>query len=216
MSDWYDQHRDWRGAMTDFLALVHPLLDESDPAPNERLIRNYVQLDILERPVRQGKEAYFGIRQAVEFVVARRLLREGWPLAKIAEFNRTHELDALLELLPEARPKTAAEQLALRYRAQTSTAGCSVAEKSPTPFLQHSANWARRTINSRDALKALGNSSGEPQRSTVLKLTLTPWCELLIDRERLSQVAPDDLESLVDTLTHVLHSELRTARRNLK
>ncbi|MFN2428175.1 MAG: MerR family transcriptional regulator [Candidatus Binatia bacterium] len=52
---------------------------------NERLVRHYVQIGVLTPPEREGREAIFGVQQIAEFLAARRLLSEGWPLAKIGE-----------------------------------------------------------------------------------------------------------------------------------
>jgi hypothetical protein len=109
MRDWCSEQAGWRGTAAELAEVVRDLLEtlnlaDAQVIPNERLVRNYAQQGILQKPVRMGKEAYFGVRQVIEYLVARKLLAEGWPLAKIAEFNQTTDLNELLDLLPRPRP----------------------------------------------------------------------------------------------------------------
>ena len=59
-------------------------LTSSKPPPrrdagsaNEHLVRHYVQVGVLTPPEREGREAMFGLRQVVEFLAARYLLKDG-------------------------------------------------------------------------------------------------------------------------------------------
>jgi hypothetical protein len=225
MRDWCAQHRGWQGTAAELAEQARGLLAglglaEAGVVPNERLVRNYMQLGILERPVRTGKEAYFGVRQVVEFVLARKLVAEGWPLAKIAEFNRTHDLDALLGLLPENRKRTEAERLVAKFRQASRGAvppppsiDPGPAAQAPSLFLSHSAEWTRRRTATREALRALGNASGEPEKSSLLKLALTPWCALLIDPDRLQGLSMENLDQLGEAIAQTLREELQSLRR---
>src|SRR5215831_20249468 len=105
MRDWTDRYRDWEGTaaeLADEAAAIAEEIRISDGdaerggdaesraswRPNERLVRHYVQVGILGRPERAGKEAHFRFRQLVELLATRVLLNDGWPLAKIAGFVR--------------------------------------------------------------------------------------------------------------------------------
>ena len=80
-----DDLADWRGTADELAAKCNeilatmPLLAEDAGAANERLIRHYVQVGVLSAPEREGREALFGLRQVVEFLAARYLLKDGWP-----------------------------------------------------------------------------------------------------------------------------------------
>ena len=226
MHEWYIQYSHWQGTAAELADLIQTLLtkvglDDESVIPNERLVRNYMQLGILDRPERSGKESYFGARQVIEFLVARKLIRDGWPLAKIGEFNRTHELGDLLALFPESRPMTEAEKLVTQLRFEskqllenskpmksaTSTSG------SPT-FLMHSADWSKRKSSARDVLRLLGNTTGQPVRQGLVKLSLTAWCEVLVDLEQLRKLPIESLDELGQTIAQLLREELQSTRRS--
>ena len=225
MRDWCSQQADWRGTAAELAEVVRDLLEKLDLVdaqviPNERLVRNYVQQGILQKPVRVGKEAYFGVRQVIEYLVARKLLAEGWPLAKIAEFNQTNGLDELLDLLPRRRERNEAEKLVARFRRSAVAEPTNQAPQampaivpSPSPFLSHSAERAKRKSTARDHLRSLGNPTGEATRHGLVKLTLTPWCELLIDPEGLQGLSPEVLDDMGETIAQVLREELLIQKR---
>ena len=123
-----DELADWRGTAADLadkcnevLAGVPSLTDDAGSA-NERLVRHYVQVGVLTAPEREGREALFGLRQIVEFLATRYLLKDGWPLAKAAEIVRTTDVTGLAQLIPSERPRTRAEEVAAKYREVRSAA----------------------------------------------------------------------------------------------
>ena len=117
-----DELADWRGTAAELadkcnevLAGVPSLTDDAGSA-NERLVRHYVQVGVLTAPEREGREALFGLRQIVEFLATRYLLKDGWPLAKAAEIVRTTDVTGLAQLIPSERPLTRAEEVVAKYR----------------------------------------------------------------------------------------------------
>ena len=117
-----DDLAQWRGTaaeladrLNEVLAGIPSLTDQAGTA-NERLVRHYVQVGVLTAPEREGREALFGLRQVVEFLAARYLLRDGWPLAKVAEMVRASDLDGLAGMIPTERPRTRAEEVVAKYR----------------------------------------------------------------------------------------------------
>lgn len=117
-----DDLAQWRGTaaeladrLNEVLAGIPSLAADAGSA-NERLVRHYVQVGVLTAPEREGREALFGLRQVVEFLAARYLLRDGWPLAKVAEMVRATDLDGLAGMIPTERPRTRAEEVVAKYR----------------------------------------------------------------------------------------------------
>ena len=117
-----DELADWRGTAAELadkcnevLAGVPSLTDDAGSA-NERLVRHYVQVGVLTAPEREGREALFGLRQIVEFLATRYLLKDGWPLAKAAEIVRTTDVSGLAQLIPSERPRTRAEEVVAKLR----------------------------------------------------------------------------------------------------
>ena len=117
-----DDLADWRGTaaeladkLNEVLASIPTLADDAGSA-NERLVRHYVQVGVLTAPEREGREALFGLRQVVEFLAARYLLKDGWPLAKAAEMVRATDINGLARMIPTERPQTRAEEVVAKYR----------------------------------------------------------------------------------------------------
>lgn len=99
-----EQYKNWRGTaaeLADTAAEWLGSLGLDEQRLNERLVRYYVQDGVLSRPEREGREAKFGFRQLLEFVVARKLAADSWPLAKIASWNRGADEKALLDLIDD-------------------------------------------------------------------------------------------------------------------
>ena len=190
-------------------------LKEEVGAANERLIRHYVQLGVLSQPVRHGREALYGARQVLEFVIARYLLRDGWPLAKIAELVKTYDLpDSRLPSEEVASP-TAAERALARIRRTETLASKPTASEPAVPGIAstsvgRAAEIATRRIDLGDKLRTLGNPLGTPTRSELVRLQLTPWCTVDIDLARLRRLGPNTPELLGQALTQILLDERLT------
>jgi hypothetical protein len=212
-----DELADWRGTAAELaekcnevLAGVPSLIDDAGSA-NERLVRHYVQVGVLTAPEREGREALFGLRQIVEFLATRYLLKDGWPLAKAAEIVRTTDVSGLAQLIPSERPRTRAEEVAAKYRevratAASSRAAVQQAMKLETP-LSVAADISRRRVSLEDNLKALGNLAGRPERSRIVRIELTPWCHVNVDARQLSEMSDETPAILGAALTQALQEE---------
>jgi hypothetical protein len=211
MSDWKMSYRHWEGTaaeLADFAAQVLKALNvpEDSPTPNERLVRNYVQLGILERPERRGKEAHFGFRQLVEFLAARALIADRWPLTKIAEFVRTSSLEALLDLVPESKPSNRAQELVARFKCMAP-----LTRDMPPPHtavMAQSVGITKTRQSLRETLEALGNAGGRPERREAIQISLTPWCQVHIEAHALQRMTAETIELLGQALTQTLLEEL--------
>jgi DNA-binding transcriptional MerR regulator len=117
-----DDLAQWRGTAAELADRLNavltdiPSLADDAGSANERLVRHYVQVGVLTAPEREGREALFGLRQVVEFLAARYLIKDGWPLAKVAEMVRATDLDGLAGMIPTDRPRTRAEEVVAKYR----------------------------------------------------------------------------------------------------
>lgn len=135
-----DDLADWRGTAAELAEKLNgviagiPALASDAGSANERLVRHYVQVGVLTAPDREGREALFGLRQVVEYLAARYLLRDGWPLAKVAEMVRATDLAGLAGMIPSERPRTRAEEAVAKYRrGRTADAPASVCSRSEEP-----------------------------------------------------------------------------------
>jgi DNA-binding transcriptional MerR regulator len=85
---------------------------------NERLLRHYVSMNVVDRPVRSGRDAIYGFRQLLQYLTARRLLKQGFSLSKIAEFTSVVPTSSLSDALIEAPHRSDAELLVAAFKAR--------------------------------------------------------------------------------------------------
>ena len=72
---------------------------------NERLVRYYVAEGIIDRPQREGREAYYNFRHLLQLLTARRMLAAGIALTVIGKYSRSSTTLSLEEGLYKALPK---------------------------------------------------------------------------------------------------------------
>lgn len=97
--------KSWRGTAAELALTTAGYFHElgwADPKLNERLVRFYVQKRVISPPERESGEAGgFSYRHLLELVVARELVRDRWPLEKIATLIRGADEKALLDLVDD-------------------------------------------------------------------------------------------------------------------
>jgi hypothetical protein len=226
--DWTDRYRDWEGTAAELADVATEIAAEiriSDGdmqkgsgsggmwRPNERLVRHYVQIGILGRPERAGKEAHFRFRQIVELLATRVLLNDGWPLAKIADFARLTDDDSLLGLLPKSGPLTPAQELVRKFqRGGFSEEGTvyrhARASKAPPP-----ASPMQQSVDHLKRRQEAFPDGAPPEVETWLRIELTPWCHVYIEREAAHQTPPELIERLSRVLTEALIEFIRRGDR---
>ena len=86
---------------------------------NERLLRHYVSLSVVDRPIRRGRGALYGYRHLLQFLTARRLLLRGFSLAKIAEYTSIVPTQDLANALVSTPNSGEAELLVNAYEIST-------------------------------------------------------------------------------------------------
>ena len=109
-------------------------LDQEATEGNERLLRHYVSMGVVDKPSREGRDALYGFRHLVQFVAARRLLAEGFPLAKIAKYTGAVPTDALTAYLEKSDRTSEAELLVAAFRSE------SPAISTPNPVSRKSSS----------------------------------------------------------------------------
>lgn len=216
-----DDLADWRGTAAELadrlnavLTSIPSLADDAGSA-NERLVRHYVQVGVLTAPEREGREALFGLRQVVEFLAARYLIKDGWPLAKVAEMVRATDLDGLAGMIPTDRPRTRAEEVVAKYRrgrpleapASARAPTNNLSQRVSAAPLARAAGITRRRVSLEENLKALGNTTGRADRSRIVRIELTPWCHVHVDAATLGEMSEDTPETLGAALTQALQEE---------
>jgi hypothetical protein len=171
------------------------------------------------------------LRQFAEFLAARYLLKDGWPLAKVAEIVRTSDVAGLQQLIPSDQPRTPAQEVVSKYRSghvaasapprsaalskgvAMESAGTTLrkvgapltqaAARSGTP-LARAADISRRRVSLEENLKSLGNPRGMTLCSPTVRIELTPWCHVQMDASELNEMSEDTASILGAALTQAL------------
>jgi DNA-binding transcriptional MerR regulator len=198
-----DAYASWQGTaeqLADVAAKELAATEVPDAPLNERLIRYYVTMGLLDPPARRGKEALFGVRQLMQLMAVRKLLSERFSLSQAREMFRVtdwSQVDAAADLLPRpvSKAPTQAEQTVARLKMEA----LSLASPSPMQRLRQSRQQLRMGAPAPAPAQA-GAAGPRP----VLRLTLTDWCEVLADPERIDSLADERAEELGKALTTAL------------
>jgi hypothetical protein len=192
---------------------------DASSGPNVRVLRDYAQRGIVSRAERHGKEAIYGYRQLLEFVAARLLVADGWPLAKIAE-HFAHIADAELHhLISGDTGSNRALAVAQRLRSETQLASrprqdashsfrseyrgpaADQPVRSSDDFRARAARLSGIQSEMRDALRRLGLPEDGPAIEQLTLLAIAPWCQVLVESRRLQRLTIDEAEEIGRAVT---------------
>jgi len=197
-------------------------LVDASAEPTVRVIRYYAHQGIVSRAERrQGvKEAIYGIRQLLEFVAARVLVADGWPLAKIAE-HFAHIADGeLRNLISGDQGGNRALAVVRRLRGETRLAPGKPGKPSRTPSLDPSKEFRERAARlsgiqneMRETMRRLGLPENGPATEQLTLLAVAPWCQVLVENHRLSRITIEEAEEIGRA---VAASLLTVSKRGIK
>jgi hypothetical protein len=202
---------------------AHPE-SESSKELNVRLIRDYVVREFIPRPERVGREARFGLDHLVQLLAVRLLLRsQRWSLPAIkASFATTSTEELLNGLLAPVRSRIEAEYrkatATVQTQAQPASKGVRMPELNPAQLLieQFKASKQPRARSLEMPLFSRVESSppsaaSPPSQQTIasrkLHVELEPWCEVVIDAQRMNSLTSDEVERLGEALKSRLKNE---------
>ena len=212
----FAKFKDWNGDASELAQLAGKILSarglgETLAEPNVRLLRDYAQRGIVSRPARHGKEAIYAYRQLLEFIAARVLVADGWPLAKIAEHFAHIDDVELLNLIAGDGGKNRARTAIERIRSETQFAqardrthpiGDKSAMQSPsTQFRERAARLTGIQVEMQSALRRLGLPEDGPAVEQLTLLAVAPWCQVLVESRRLSRITIEEAEEIGRAVT---------------
>jgi len=225
-----DTYKDWQGNGDELARLAGEILsaeglpDDRDTL-NIRLIRDYTQRGIIGRPERHGKEASYDFRHLIQLVAARVLVADGWPLGKIGEHFSYASEDDLRLLIPseeKGNKALAAARRLLREKASESTHEQQSMElfpqkskakphrreatTGPTRFRERAAHQTRMQLELRTALQNLGLPAEAPAVEQLTLIAIAPWCQVLVETDRLARITVDEAEEIGRAITASLLS----------
>ena len=177
-----------------YLPSVDPNRSHTPEAINLRLVRYYTTQGVLDRPLRQGREARYTYRQLLQVLVVRRLLGEGYStsaLQPITIEKSNTDLEALLQGGMQLTIETANPALAFLQSVQTRTPDASAAMPVQSP-----AAPAPRDL-------ALQDSSAPSRWQRIVVL---PGLEIHIKEDFVSPSTPQERENLLQLIAQRLSS----------
>lgn len=103
-----EHYRDWTGSGDELAQVAGELLAQDkrtaqQTPPNLRVLRDYQQRQIVSAPDRQGREAVYDFRHLIQFLTARVLVADNWPLRKIASAVPNFGSEELVSILKDGR-----------------------------------------------------------------------------------------------------------------
>jgi hypothetical protein len=141
------------------------------------------------------------------------LLNDGWPLAKIADFVRLTGEDGLLGLLPNSAPAptpppTRAQELVRKF--QHGGSGEESAQYGPAA---RPVNPMHQSIDHLRRRQEAFPDGALPEVETWLRIELTPWCHVYIEREAANNTPFEMVERLSRELAQALIEFIRRGNR---
>ena len=124
----------------------HNWLIDADKT-NERLVRYYVTVQVLDKPTRVGRDASYQYRHLLQLLIARRMLDKGFNLATIAEHNQKASTSELAEkLISRDLEITDAQALIKKFKSSSSNDKNTFTKNSnsSTGLGSKSVDWIKR------------------------------------------------------------------------
>lgn len=124
----------------------HNWLIDADKT-NERLVRYYVTVQVLDKPNRVGRDASYQYRHLLQLLIARRMLDKGFNLATIAEHNQKASTSELAEkLISRDLEITDAQALIKKFKSSSSNDKNTFTKNSnsSTGLGSKSVDWIKR------------------------------------------------------------------------
>jgi hypothetical protein len=192
---------------------------------NVRLIRDYVVREFIPRPERVGRESRFGLDHLAQLLAVRLLLRgQKWSLPAI-KASKTSTEDLLNGMLAPVRSLIEAEYRKATGAAQSRTQGLVAGQSHQTPqlnpaqlLIEHfkAAEHPQaktlgmplfsKTVRASPSAASLAMQQASGT-SSKLHVQLEPWCEVVMDAQRLKSLTPEEVERLGEALKSRLHDE---------
>jgi hypothetical protein len=197
---------------------------------NVRLIRDYVVREFIPRPERAGRESRFGLDHLVYLLAIRALLRsQKWSLPAIkASFSATSREELLSGTLQPVRHRIEAEyEKAKRVGNKRSASSADQAVtpdlnpaqlliqqfKAARPRREPTSVLANRQIAPRELLSRPSPKAAPQTLANIgrkIHIELEPWCEVVIDAQRINSLTREEIERLGEAMKSCLKNE--TAR----
>ncbi len=189
--------------------------EQDDSKPSARRIRFYVSEGVLDKPERRQKEAVYGYRHIVQYLAARWLLKDGWPLAKVAVETRNLSNEALLALAFSPHPDPTSEVAPDRIDAARAPSTAHEPQAIAREVAARQLALSERVGAMSRALEPLGGDAQTAAPRETLRLDLADWLSITVDRDRVDALTEEQTQAVGDALVRAL-TNARLDRANRK
>ena len=173
---------------------------------NPRLVRYYTTQGVIDRPLRQGREARYTYRHLLQLLVVRRLLPEGYSTAAIQPIaaKANGDLEALLQGGVQLTVEAANPALAFLQSVQSRSAP---AARSKVRSQSPSAPAARAMAPPPAASPAPTGMAPPPlPPAQWRRVTVLPGLEVQVRADFVPPSTPQELENLLQLIAQALKS----------
>jgi DNA-binding transcriptional MerR regulator len=178
------------------------LASAKDLGKRIRVIRDYARRGILSDAPRRGKELFYDAAHLRELVAARLLAADGLSLSAIAAQWQSDPDVILMTLgmLP-ADNKALATWQSMQVRDKGPALRSAPAEASRTYFMRSAGATRGRGVRLRELLTRLGSPARFPKLSDTVRIDVTDWCTVLIDKHKLQDLSGSESDDLAGAIS---------------
>ena len=186
--NWEQKYCEWKGTAQELAELAKRVMDsigmnDADVEPNERLVRHYVQLGILHKPERRGRESLFRVHQLAQYLAARNLVATmGLNLSNVADFTSNSDLNGLIDMIPKRISES-----------ESKTAKSNIAKIEPAKLFFVEKEKSKQAYEK--ALQQLGLES-PPSLSDFVEIEIPNTCRFQISTKKLNAMTAGELDAL--------------------
>lgn len=220
---------DSQWSLEEFVQVVNDLLPQFLPQVdssrvqedvNPRLVRHYTTQGLLDKPLKQGREARYIYRHVLQLLVVRRLLTEGYgssTIANLIALKSNLDLEALLHggvqlTVQAANPALSfLQQIQQRKQTQTDPPKTSLSRSSVPPA--PAAIAPPPSAPASPPLRSSESSVADPLR--WVRIEILPGLEIHVREDFIAPNSPQEQQNLLDMIADVLstyppHSKRRS------
>lgn len=204
-----------------FVEVANDLLPQFLPEPtagsrgqeavNPRLVRHYTTQGLLDKPLKQGREARYLYRHLLQLLVLRRLLAEGYSVSSMHQLIGGQPNDALENILQggaQLTVETTNPALTWLAEIRDRPAAAPAPRAAPAPSPARRSQAAERSRQSPGSIDPV-----TPSPSTWSRLTLLDGLELHIRQDFVPPATAYERDRLCQLIAQRL-ADLNSSRRN--
>ena len=207
MESFFTDHEYWTGNARELARKANEWFLNSTTVRSkeltERLVRDYVAREILDRPERQGKEAIFSYRQLIQLVAARHLIDANWPLEDIEREFRGQTTEVISKFIPGTPLGADADDTADLIDQFRQEAGYG-RDDARQRLRRRKIDQARQQVDISSALRNIGSDLTNVIKEEFTAFQLATWMILFVDQSKAASLTIEQAEQIGRSITAAL------------